>query len=204
LADDRSSDDATAKDLYRQVLEGIGEGTLADREDIPILDAVRIQRKLARSVVETPKTFTLAYSDVDIRRLWNLKGQDYARVRDEWRKRHFSTALSLWQFAVWAVAAVAAWYLTFNPNALRVAANPLLNDLPLLAFRVIGVMVGLGVLMTSKLAIDGITAGENWEGYIAGYEEGLRQGVNRALAITPEQEKTMWHDLKEGHRKTRH
>jgi hypothetical protein len=91
----------------------------------------------------TPKTLTFAYSDRDIERLWNLKRQDYASVRAKWRKGHFDTAFSLWQLAVWAVAAVAVWYLAFNPNALRVAANPLPNDLPVWGFRVVAITDGL-------------------------------------------------------------
>ena len=198
MADDSSSDDTTGKNLFRQLLEGIGEGAFADRDNIPILDAIRIQRKLALAAVETPKTRTFAHSDVDIERLWTLTGEDYARVHAKWRKSHSETAMSLWQLAIWAVAFVGAPYLAFNAPALRLAADPLLDGVPVWGLRVLGVIIWLGALMTSESAVARVTAEPNWEGYISGYEEGLRQGVNRALAITPEQEKAMWTNLKEG------
>ena len=182
-------------ELFRRILEGVGEGHLADRDTLTIMEAYRLQQKLALSTVEQREPYILEYSTRDIERLQDLSRDDYARIRKDWHQWHFASALAWWQFGLWLGAAALSWMLFFHAEWVR-SYGPLAS-LPTLALKAVGVFVGLGAVLTAPLAISGLASEENWNGYIAGYEEGLRQGVNRALAITPAHEKAMWEDLKE-------
>lgn len=200
---DKPSEEAQA--LYRQVLEGVGEGAFADKDEIGVADAFRIANKLDVSVVETPHEWVFNYSVRDVERLGKLERDDWQKVRSEWRTWHREyVALSAAGIAGWILTAGATWLLLYREERVLATASSYGVQLPVWMLTVMGYVLLLGVVLFASRVLGTISSSEHWNTYSAGYEEGLRQGVNRALMITPEREREIWEeiskaDLAQGH-----
>jgi hypothetical protein len=149
-----------AQTLYRRTLESVGEGQLAEKEGLTPTEAYRLLGKLTRSIVEGKRVYNLALSDRDIDALRDLKSADYARIQKEWHKRHFESALSVWQLLAWGAAAVASWYLLFRPAIVN-AWGPPQSAVPLFVLRIVGGIIGLFVVIMTPLALSVLFASEN-------------------------------------------
>lgn len=189
MADEDASDEA-AKALYRTVLEDVGEGKLAEQAEISVADAFRIANKLDVSVVERPVEFNLRYSMRDIGKLVDVSRSDWAAAMISWRASH--NGLSTKAMIAWCAASFVSWNCLFRTARV---ADWIGEMIPTFAVSAIGYVVGFGVAATASRFFATLTSSQQWDAYSNGYTEGLRQGVNRALKITPEQEEEMWDDL---------
>jgi hypothetical protein len=196
-----SDDDATdeVKALYRNVLESVGEGDLADRQALAVSEAFRLKNKLAASVAKTPQTYQSAYTLRDIERLQDMSREDWRVAQKKWREWHRKyVALGGIGLVAWITGATLTWICWFRAETTAAWINMALT-LGISAFplKVIGAIIGLGGLAMSPRFVATLIASDHWDGYSAGYGEGLRAGVNRALQITPERERQIWDHLHE-------
>jgi hypothetical protein len=185
-----------ARRLYRDVLESVGEGALSDKEAIGVADAFRIANKLDVSIVETPHEWVFNYSVRDVEGLGKLERADWQRIRSEWQKWHREyEALSPAGMIAWAVAAAAMWFLLNQRDGVLTLASSFGVQPPTWTATVTGYVLLLGVVLFASRMLATVTSAAHWDTYSAGYEEGLRQGINRALMITPEREREMWDEI---------
>jgi hypothetical protein len=178
----------------QDLLRSMGEDPLA--RQLSATTALRLKRELERRAVEDRQTYSLTYSTQDVERLARLSAGDSQALARTWNAGFFETAFRVHQRLLWIGTAVTAWFLLRDHEALRAVAGGLLADVPSGAFLVVGLVMTLAVALTSPMAFRGFAAPEHWEGYRAGYEDGLRQGVNRALGLTREDEQRMQSELR--------
>jgi hypothetical protein len=159
-------------------------------ESLSATVAHRLQRKCA-SVIHIKQPYSLAYSTRDIERMTSLTAGDIQSVHARWNARHLGRSLRPHQLLLWIAGGVLAWFLLRDQEAVRGFAGGAVADVPAWVLYLTGVFVGLAFVGLRGRAIEALTAERQWETYQAGYEQGLRQGVNTALGITPEQERQM-------------
>lgn len=194
--DESNPPDEEARRVYREVLEGVGEGALADEERVSLLDAFRIANKLDVSIAETRHERVYNYSTRDIEGLGKLERADWQELMAEWRKWHREyAALSPLGLVAWMVSAALAWALLYRADRVLEIASSLGVQPQTWMIKAAGWVLLFGVMVFTSRLIGTITSSAHWDTYSAGYSEGLRQGINKALMITPEREREMWDEL---------
>jgi hypothetical protein len=196
MSDDTRDAADEARRLYRKVLESVGEGALADQENIGVSDAFRIAKKLDVSIVETPHEWLFNYSVRDVERLGKLERDDWQKVMSEWRIWHREyAALPPSGVIAWIVSAVGAWLLLYRADGVLAIATAYDVQVRHWMLTSVAYVLLLEVAVFLPRVVGTIFTSDHWDTYSAGYSEGLRQGINRALMITPEREREMWEEI---------
>ncbi len=196
MSTDEPGGSKEARRIYKDVLESVGEGALADEETIGVVDAFRLANKLDVSTVETPHEWVFNYTVRDVERLGKLERADWQKVMAEWRTWHHEyAALSSWGAVTWIVSAALTWSLLYRAAGVLTFATSLGVQLQPWMVTATGYVLVVGVMLFVPRLLGAITSSAHWDTYSAGYNEGLRQGINRALMISPEREREMWDEL---------
>ena len=193
MDDDKPSDEAGA--LWRETLESVGEGKLADRDELTVKEAFRLQQKLAAGVATTTRTFTLTFSLHDIERLTDVPKTELPAVRREWRDWY--EALGPVGAFLWCAAAAVAWAAIVRTAVPQVWLQPWVGAVPAGVLYAVGGLAAVAVFMNVPQMINSLDYWTSYENYYRGYRDGLRKGVMRTLRITAEQEREMWDGIHE-------
>jgi hypothetical protein len=191
---DEPSDEAKA--LWRKTLESVGEGHLADKDEISVKDAFRLQHELELSVATAPREFRFAYSLRDIEQLSDMTREAWNKLFAEWRKHHrIHEGMSVPGLVVWGAAAALAWVCLGHPAWAVDLLSQWWPATPSWAGKIPGWILLLCVVVSGPAAFATIFSSVYWDSYSAGYTDGLAEGVKRTLRITDEEQKEMWEDL---------
>jgi hypothetical protein len=196
-----SMDDQPPSDPLRPSYTGVLDA--ADASDpAAVREVFRAQHRLAVSVIERPQEYRINYSLGDIHRLTFLSHDERTAVRDDWHAWHRKyMRLSALGGAAWILAAVMAGFCWFRASALAEVAQQAAGvSVSHTWIYALGGILTVGLLMSLAGFLAMCSAPALCESYLRGYADGLTRGVNRALRISPDVERTMWDELRDAER----
>lgn len=167
-----------------------------------VREVFRARHRLAVSVLEHPRQYTVVYTLRDIHRLTFLSHDERSAIRKDWHawhRRH--SRLGSLGVGVWLAGAVAAWALWFKAASIADAIQRTLGPaVPDVWFLGLAALATLGLLAALPAFLATLSAFALSDSYLRGYTDGLTRGVHNALHITPEVEQAMWDELRRAER----
>jgi hypothetical protein len=198
MPDDHRSGAGTG--LPRRPPEHAGEDGSADGDGFRLAAAHRIQPKAPAPVVELRRD-SRPLDPRELQRLSGLTQADWVASRQEWmqwyrRYQNFGPA----GVVKWCISVLVAWFCLGQPSAVAgwmTGVLPSLGAAPLWSYKLLGWIALVGVAVFVQRAFGTLFASAYWDAYSAGYSNGVRLGVDRALEISRAEERGVPKDASE-------
>jgi hypothetical protein len=181
---------SAGRELWRHALERVADDGLVERETIGVAESEDAPR--ASSIVESRRASRPPITPRDVQQLSGLTQADWAAAREEWRRwyrRYHNSGPA--GVLYWCLSVLVAWLCLGYPGAVASVVNsvlPSLHSVPPWTYTLVGWIALIGVAGFLQAAFGTLFGAAFWDAFSAGYSNGVRLGIDRALKI-PDAEK---------------